>query len=558
QPNEKHLADKLQHVPVPEMESSWQQMRELLDRDMPEGVAGAWSGNKKWWWMGLTAAFIMVATWLLQPFKEQPVFPGTENSGAVSANQTKTDNNSNTDKNAVSKGNIKQRDVTSKNNDQDPDKAVSNNTNDITKAATSDAITNKQEQSSPANKGIAATDKERNDVSQNSIRNSEPNESGNGKLNKDVLNQNETKNIIAAKSGSQSGQKNKPYRSSTQQRTKTNADLSLLKDKDNKKINDEITVRTPEILQTGNIDRVITEETSEEVRMPQIDFTIIRSGYARPSDVFEEIKIKDVAAVAVSGRTDKEFRRELRKRSIKDDNRKLTRASMRGNYGDNERDITFAAGLALPYNVAISGQQTSAYNINARTSRIGDFLPAPFFQYHINNRLFLQTEFHFQSPQFTERLLFSSQTKTSGNIQYENKSYLEKLYYFNIPFNVYYSPARNFFIGSGVQYSSLLGGVASYEQRSTQGSTVLGYQSDTRRFKDDSVASVFSPNEWRYQFDANYYFRRFTFGLRFNQAMRDFIDLPASTNLPLIQQRNRSFLLYLRFNIWEERKKLAD
>ena len=115
---------------------------------------------------------------------------------------------------------------------------------------------------------------------------------------------------------------------------------------------------------------------------------------------------------------------------------------------------------------------------------------------------------------------------------------------------------RNFYIGGGLQYSSLLGGVATYEDRSTNGQNVMTSNTVTRRFKDDSAAAVFSPSEWRYQFDANYYFNRFSFGLRYNQSMKDYINVqvgPANT-----VGRNRSFLLYLRFNIWEERKKTAN
>src|SRR5215213_11748601 len=63
---EKQLADKLQNVPVPDVDQGWEQMRKLLENEMPEPVAGAWSGNRKWWWMGITAGLIMLATWLTQ------------------------------------------------------------------------------------------------------------------------------------------------------------------------------------------------------------------------------------------------------------------------------------------------------------------------------------------------------------------------------------------------------------------------------------------------------------------------------------------------------------
>src|SRR5215213_3964009 len=65
--NEKQFADKLQNVPVPDVDQSWEQMRRLLDREMPE-TAGAWSGNRRWWWVGITAAVVMVAAWLAGPF----------------------------------------------------------------------------------------------------------------------------------------------------------------------------------------------------------------------------------------------------------------------------------------------------------------------------------------------------------------------------------------------------------------------------------------------------------------------------------------------------------
>jgi hypothetical protein len=69
QPYEKHLAEKLQQVPVPNKDEGWKEMRKLLDRDMPEGGA-AWGGNRKWWWMGLTVAIIIMGVWLSQQFRE--------------------------------------------------------------------------------------------------------------------------------------------------------------------------------------------------------------------------------------------------------------------------------------------------------------------------------------------------------------------------------------------------------------------------------------------------------------------------------------------------------
>src|SRR3954469_20140547 len=70
QPYEKHLADRLQELPVPDKETGWKEMRKLLDRDLPEGGA-AWSGNRKWWWMGITVAIIISGLWVSQQLSER-------------------------------------------------------------------------------------------------------------------------------------------------------------------------------------------------------------------------------------------------------------------------------------------------------------------------------------------------------------------------------------------------------------------------------------------------------------------------------------------------------
>jgi hypothetical protein len=247
----------------------------------------------------------------------------------------------------------------------------------------------------------------------------------------------------------------------------------------------------------------------------------------------------------------------MRKKSIQEDNRKMSRRSMKGIGLEKDQDLTFAAGLSLPQSFAIGSQQSPAYGVNAKSGKASDYVPVPFFQYHINNKLFLQTELQFQSPQLTDRLLISQSqhqiSPASGIL--EKNVYIEKLYYFNIPLNVYFSPARNFYIGSGIQFSSLLSGVATYQDNRYVNGSLQNSSSRVQGFKDDSIAAKLAPSEFRYQFEGNYYFSRFTFGARYNQALKQFVNLQPSATLPYTQGRNQSFLVYLRYNIWEERKK---
>ncbi|HKP32046.1 MAG TPA: hypothetical protein VJT83_04945 [Chitinophagaceae bacterium] len=441
QPYEKHLAKELRNVPVPDKEAGWEEMRKLLERDRPVG-GGAWSGNRKWYWMGLTVLLIIGGLW---------------GSNFTAEMQRK--------KASIPKV------VTAK--EQSPIASVSKSINNKNSTIISNKEIEKIDQRTDFKKAFAP---------------------------------------LAVKKENQ-----------TNEFEKLSAP-SAVKFYESQ----EVTIKYSTI-------NYFTSISKDEIEVPV------------PSS--ESYKI-------IPGKTDRAFLKEARIKGMEEDNRKMSKRSMKGNFGEKEQELTFAAGLALPKTFAVGGQQALGYGINGKTSTITDYLPVPYFQYHLNDKMFLQTELHFQSPQFTDRLLiYQKQNETSPTNRVEKSIFVEKLYYFNIPFNFYYSPIKNFYIGSGIQYSSLLSGLASFEEKRYAGSTLENSKAKVLRFKDDSVARKLSPSELRYQFDANYYVKRFTLGMRYNQAMKNFVNIQPGTVLPYTQGRNKSFLLYLRYNIWEERKK---
>src|SRR6478672_8880168 len=79
QPFEKHLADQLQQLPVPDREEGWKEMCKLLDRELPEGGT-AWSGNQKWWWMGITVAIIITGLWMSEEYRKKELASSRQNS----------------------------------------------------------------------------------------------------------------------------------------------------------------------------------------------------------------------------------------------------------------------------------------------------------------------------------------------------------------------------------------------------------------------------------------------------------------------------------------------
>ena len=534
QQNERHLADKLQHLPAPDMEQSWEKMRRLLDREMPEAAGAAWSGNSKWWWMGITAGVIMLALWLSQQFNQ----PKTDTAVAV---QTQAEKKA-TNKNVI--------------NNNTPNENTTNNTKTNAAAQTEPKISPQTTSSTGSiaavnngdGDGTTGTASSSNNTTK-SIEQPRPDYNRTpvtAYLDEVANDVRKDKNIPLPKAkGNQSAVMNGESR--VNDNTAGNTEITQNSRGNSTK---SATAGANTVNNGADVRSTVTAHNDDEKTLRHSNYENMYVDItATATDAFNTIENTEPNSRIIAGKTDKAFVREMRKKSMKADDRRISRSSMRGNFGDKERDITFAAGLTLPQSVAISGQHASPYNVNAKNSRVTDYLPAPFFQYHINPKLFVQTEFHFQSPQYTQQLLLSKTEHSFGNTTRTSTVHLEKLYYFNIPFNIYYSPVRNMYIGGGLQYSSLQGGVARFEYKELNGQTQVAYNSRMQRFTDDSSAAAFTPSEWRYQFDANYNINRFSFGLRYNRSMKDFINIPSA------QGRNTSFLLYLRFNIWEERRK---
>jgi cytoskeletal protein RodZ len=530
QPYEKHLAEKLQQIPVPDKDEGWKEMRKLLDNDSPEGGAG-WGGNRKWWWMGITVAIIIAGLWINQEFSENKKdlsSPSLASTIVSSSNDNATEFK--TEKNESELSESKKQETGSIN-----EKAVSVSSTEPLTNATPDRPVEKKKN-------------EKAEIKDNTTN---------------VNNQKETNLTIDKKSNSPASRKQKSNHQSA-------SDVVILPLAQSRQGSTNRNVASE--TKTGSaVAPSFASATGNDVRIKGPEEKTSISSAIRPSGIDEEL-FQDPAEIysgfslsreplkAEPGKTDKAFAKEMRKKSIKEDNRKMSSKSMKGISREKDHELTFAAGLSLPQSVAIAGQQSPAYGVNAKPGKLSDYLPVPFFQYHLNNRFFLQTELQFQAPQFTDRLLISQSqhpiAPTNGLL--ERNVYVEKLYYFHIPFNVYFSPARNFYLGSGLQFSSLLSGVATYQDNRYSNGTLENSSSRVQGFKDDTVAAKLTPSEWRYQLEANYYLKRFTFGARYNQAFSQFVNLQPSPTLPFTQGRNQSFLFYLRYNIWEERKKFSN
>ncbi|WP_162915804.1 hypothetical protein [Paraflavitalea soli] len=218
---------------------------------------------------------------------------------------------------------------------------------------------------------------------------------------------------------------------------------------------------------------------------------------------------------------------------------------------------TMALGFALPLAFPLGDQRAMGYNLWGGHNTVSDYLPSPYLQYHLSGKTYLQTEAQFVSPQFISSTLLSyTTTNTAPNYYTSNAVYAKKLYYFNVPVSIHHSPFPGFYMGTGIQFSSMISGVALSEVRKWSPGGPNTLVSETySRFKNDSLSQKINGNEFRVLLDANYYFNNFTVGLRYNQALSNYISFRLTPGMPYQFDKNRALQFYMRYNLWEEKKK---
>ncbi len=223
----------------------------------------------------------------------------------------------------------------------------------------------------------------------------------------------------------------------------------------------------------------------------------------------------------------------------------------------------FALGLNQFF--AVGDQQKSNFNADGNSGSISDYIPVPELRYYFHKWLYLQAEAQINSPQYTKTLLAGQGIKAANNSGQAavQSVFIKKLFYFNIPISIHFSPIKNLFLGAGLQYSMLTNGVALFQDTRLIGgfvSNVVSLQDSTLivsrlgNFKHDSSYRQLRTNEWRFLLDLNYQWKRVTIGVRYNQAFSDFINIQVSP-VNITQAQNRSLQLYLRFTVLDRRKK---
>ena len=190
-------------------------------------------------------------------------------------------------------------------------------------------------------------------------------------------------------------------------------------------------------------------------------------------------------------------------------------------------------------------------------------------RFYLTKKIYLQLEAQFNTPQYTKQLLAkqvltidSATANISSNtslIPVQNSVYIKKLFYFNVPLSLHYSPINHFYAGAGLEFSQLTNAVGLFEIKQfspTVPTLVTQSSSKIASFKNDEVYRELKTNEFRLILDANYQWKNLVLGARYNQSLSKFIDVKISST-EVTQARNSSVQLYLRYILWKNNKAKA-
>lgn len=228
---------------------------------------------------------------------------------------------------------------------------------------------------------------------------------------------------------------------------------------------------------------------------------------------------------------------------------------------DNNDKVWFGAGLALQQLIPVNGQKAVPYSSSGRKGSLGDYIPSAYFRlYH--KRKFLQVEFKYGAPQYTRDVAYQKtviSTDSSSGISVANVNHVKKTYYHQLPVSIHYIPVPNLSIGAGVVWNKFQSAVVEQQTRSFRGNVEIdsggaAIPSKLLTLNSDSATS-FSKSYLQFMVEAQYNWRRFSFGARYAFGLQPYLTFTSPATGQQQNEKNASLNIFIRYELWRSKKK---
>lgn len=217
------------------------------------------------------------------------------------------------------------------------------------------------------------------------------------------------------------------------------------------------------------------------------------------------------------------------------------------------KTYSWGAGLALHQQIPFAGQTAVPYNSMGRTGSLADYIPSVYLRYYQDKHWFIESEFRYGAPQYTEELVYDVKKNNVALIDTMTK--LKKTYYHQLPLSFNYYLFPNFSLGTGIVWNRFSSAVSEKEVVVVNSSGSIDSTLSTEIVTSTRINdSVFAKSYWTWQVQAQYTWKRLMLGVRYSKGLQPYIKftLPGGQSQ---QQSSQSLQIFLRYEIWRSKKK---
>ncbi len=507
-PFEEAIENKLQQIPQPGEETSWQAMEQLLEKD--DRKRGLFFGRKKYVFLVGVALLLSLIVWQLF-YNDSDTIKRPDNKNTVALSKQKN-NPADAGKGLAANTRSPQQDIDSS---QPGDIKSTNKQNDNKKYVESPSVLKnhvKTNNTTPVN--------EKSNVA---TYNASP---GTRKENR----YRQSSTVIATKT--RATRHNKAKKSTVAQNDLGDSDIfKANKNKLNSKGKSRIQVSAPPMdINTVNDSNHIVKLTltDNDIKKEEKIATDI------PGKSLTETK--DVKNIADSSSKKQEV---ISLSKTSDENKKKLKKFM------------FNAGIGLKQQIPIGNQQLYTYGFNGRTNIINDYVPSAYMSFGKTKKWFALLEFDFASSRMMKEFPYSRTTtlNNSSNQLFITTMQLKKTFYheLGLSYNYYIKPRWS--VGVGVSWNKLYRSI-SEEQLSVKNIQSQEEQTSFKILPAGYTNSFLYKTTTGWMLQTNYEWRRLSFGIRWSADMQPYIKYTKPSG-EIKDHRNQSLDLVLKIRLWK-------
>ena len=220
-----------------------------------------------------------------------------------------------------------------------------------------------------------------------------------------------------------------------------------------------------------------------------------------------------------------------------------------------QKKLLLAVGGGEQQLIPIAGQTTVPYSRYGRKGSLADYVPSVFIQLQKERKWFVQTEFRYGAVQSVKEFSYNQNTKYDAlnNNVTTTTMRLKKTYYHQLPVSFNYFLLPNLSIGIGGMYSHFYGAVTEREistfNTQTQTVSTIKQIIPVKHFTD----SFLYKTQVHVLLQADYHWRKFSFGLRYTKDMQPYIKYTKPDGT-VDEEKNQSLQFMIRYRLWQSGK----